>query len=338
MKKLLKKIKPFLKRSAAWLGVVMVLLCSFVTPISAVDISDSMSAGVMRPLFDYDYLVLYYSGGYKATFNLKDVFFANYLSGAELTYTLTDNETGTRSITFTLEDLTFSQVQISLDGQFVQLPYWALSFSIPITGVDRIGIGCSESIYDYNLLKTAYNIYKDSFYFEGTTSGSDSYSVSNTSSFYYPVFSYGTNGNITGRSLSSKDLSFTSSSAVGTFPISPFSNLNSLLDLMPSGTLRQLLYFSKFDTIISPPISDSMVFNIFYVPESSVVSFREYHDLYFPAYNVDVPAVDFTGWITTSLGGFFGFEFIPGVSIGTVFTFCFGVGCIFSVLKMFAGG
>lgn len=80
MKKLLKKIKPFLKRSAAWLGVVMVLLCSFVTPISAVDISDSMSAGVMRPLFDYDYLVLYYSGGYKATFNLKDVFFANYLS------------------------------------------------------------------------------------------------------------------------------------------------------------------------------------------------------------------------------------------------------------------
>lgn len=48
--------------------------------------------------------------------------------------------------------------------------------------------------------------------------------------------------------------------------------------------------------------------------------------------------VDFVGWLTTSVGGFFGFEIVPGFSIGTILTALIGVGLVVAFLKYFAGG
>lgn len=338
MKKLLKKMKPFLKRSTALIGVVMVLVCSLVVPSFAIDFSTSFTGEVMQPLFNYDYLVIYYSGGQRVTFSLKDVFFGVPFSDSTITYTLTDLS-GERSITVTLSDADFDQIRYNSGSGYVSMPYWRLSFDISAELVENISIGCSEAIYNYELLSTVYNIYKDDLRFLDANYRDLSYSYSNDAVFYYPLYSYGDGGSVVGRQLASYDLSFSSSNASG-FPISPNANISKLVDFLPGDIYRKYLYFSDFVTTFSPNSADgdTIRFNIFYIPESHVISFKDYYDTYFPAYRTDNVAVDFTGWLSTAVGGFLSFEFIPGISLGTLLLFMLGVGAFNVFLKFFAGG
>ena len=80
-------------------------------------------------------------------------------------------------------------------------------------------------------------------------------------------------------------------------------------------------------------------FNVHYIPSDNVVTFKEYHDQYFPSYRFDTNVSgDFTGWISTALSGFLSFEFAPGIKISTLLLFVLGIAGFNIFLKFFAGG
>lgn len=335
------KVKSFFKRSFSLLAAVFVFAFCFVSPSFAVDSSDSLTARTMRPLFDYDFMEVYYSDGSKAVFNLKDAFYEHFLMDDELSYNLYDYNTAS-VISFHFQDLKLEQVPIMIEGTTVRLPYWRLIMDMSVSDIDRVVIGCSESIYDYFVLNTAYTNFRDQFNFfdsEYNTSYSN-FTYSNNSLFYYPSFTFNDDGAVIGRTLLSRDISFSANNASSGYDISPNISISSLAALMPNTIGTKYIYFSDFTTDFTiPSDADILSLQICYIPTESVVTFKDYHDLYFPPYTINSDATaDFAGWITTAVGGFLTFEFIPGISFGMLLGFMLGVGAFMAFLRYFAGG
>lgn len=341
MKKVLKKILPVLKRACALMGVVAVLVCSFVVPACALDFDSGQPKDLMYPLFNYDSVEVTYSDGSSACFNLREVFYQSYMDDKILSFQLRDLNGTDRQIGFTFNDLTFEQVNIVVSDVEVTLPYWRLSFDMTLNDIRSFRLNVGETIYDYSSLNVAFNNNHDMLYFynENYSQNQNAFSVSNNGLFYFPKYSY-RNGSIVGRSMSEKDLSYSLSAASSSVSISPLTSVSSLISLMPEAN-HTYLYFSDYDVDFTVPEDAYYArFVIHYIPEYSRPSFASYRGTYFPNYYINEAdiSVDFTGWINSALTGFLNFEFGPGLKISTLLLFVLGIGAFNIFLKFFAGG
>ena len=342
MKKLLKKIYPILKRVSAFVSAFAVFLMSLVTPSAAVDETDNLKSSIITPLFDYDYLQITYSGGYKAVFNLKDVFYDRAIGDDRfLDISLESIDGSGVIVNFRLSNIDLSQVKVQSGNAVVTLPYWALSFDMDADYIDSFSIGCRESIYNYRLLREAEQSFYDNVTFYSPDPGVvPTFSYRFDGDFYYPEYEF-VDGHLVGRSLETLPLDFSRERVAGSLPIvSPEYSLERLASYLPDNLFNDYLYFSEFTSSFSfvNNAPDYCSFVIHYIPRSDVVSFIDYRNAYFPDYVHEIGTFDFVGWIGNAIGGFVEFEFFPGLTIGALLAFMIGIGCFVAFLRYFAGG
>lgn len=358
MKKLLKKIKPFLKRSAAWLGVVMVLLCSFVTPIAASGSTDDINSYVFYSYWNLAKIrVEYADTGEIVIYDMPQTFFETNsyyyeeitLRSASSDRTLSLNTyVGSTvikkpSVAFAFDAKQFSRITLYFEDSVIN--------SFPLEFINPVlpGYNDTETVPVLQL------------------PGSDSSVISSFVGSYTSIrpmnghieddytFKFGTESGTFGMEASSDEVSL-NTSALGSL---------SLFDLFPYSLYRkELSYYANNVTENSisqipyyKDITVDMNFNFSNVTSETYrigialplglavndVSFNSVSDWYLRFFNgykqvVSPTKVDFTSWLATAVGGFLRFELIPGISFSTLLFFILGIGAVNLFLKFFAGG
>lgn len=343
MKNLLNKIKPFLKRSAALIGAVIVFVFSLVIPSFASGESSTNAGDFYYSYWNLTKIYCSYSDGTFAIFDLPQTF---YLTNSYYTQDLSlSSSSGGKSL----------EIQTYVGTTVLTSPSVSLIFS-------GEGISNIQFIFEDSILKSSSN-----------------YAISSSDpDIVCPVFSTGSNlaiSSFTGsytsvrpmNGLDHDDYTFKFGSNSGSFGLTYVDDgsaaanqgykylaldpsiLQIEFDYYQSNGFNRIPHFSNIVVDVDfTVVQTSGNYNIglaLPLGKSSSVdgSFNDVSDWYgrfFSGYKqvVSPTKVDFTSWLSTAVGGFLRFELVPGISLSTLLFFMLGIGAVNIFLKFFAGG
>lgn len=342
-------MKNVLYRILSVIGVVAVLVCSFVVPAFASGSTSDSSQQIYYSYWNLAKMIVTYQDGTTAIFDMPNTFYITDSYYNE-TITLTSSNGKTLllrvyvgstlldapSVSFSFDVKSFSKIQFVFEDSIIR--YFPINFgssSQMPPGYSRVEVvPIIQLPNDTNVISSYSGSYTSVRPLNG--SADDDF----TFKFYEHSSSFGL-----------------------TEYVSDYDLLN-LYDLVSNIAYQEEVSYYKdfsYNTIDDVPyfkkINVDLVFDFSSVSDSSYYiglafplgaayngySFNpvsEWYSLFFTGYKQfgDGVNVDFTSWISTAVGGFLAFDIIPGISFGLLLTFIIGVAAVNFFLKFFAGG
>lgn len=354
----MKKIKPIVRKILAWIGVVMVLVCSFVTPIAASGSTDDINSYMFYSYWNLAKIrVVYADTGEIVIYDMPQTFYETnsyYYENITLKSASSDRTLALNtyvgstiikkpSVAFLFDVKPFSSITLYFEDSVIR------SYPLNFGNTTLPGYNTVETV---PVLQLPTN---DSSVISSFLGSYTAYRPMNGESSDDYTFKFGSESGSFGLVASSHE-AVLNSGTLGTFnlfDLFPYSLYKSEMayyaNNISTNTRLQIPYYSS--------ITADMNFNFSNVTSdtyrigialplglaSNDVSFNSvstWYDQYFTGYKQfgDGVNLDFTSWIATAAGGFLSFELIPGISFGVLLTFILGVAAVNFFLKFFAGG
>ena len=353
----MKKIKPILRRTFAVLGIVMILVCSLVLPVSASgSTSDPDNTDVYYSYWNLTKIkVVYADTGETVIFDMPSTFYDTTGYYNE-TITLTSGSTGrTLSLRSYVGQTLLSDPSVSF--AFDVKPFSSISFIFEnsvIKAYPTIFVNSTAPGYSADLTVPVIQFQTDVDVVSRFEGNGTSIRPMNGGQNDDYTFKFGRNDFNYGQVFS--DYLGTTFAVYDLVPHSVLdSELSYYAESITPNTRLHIPYYDYICTEIDLDFSEvsSSSYNIAVALPLGVgnggYSFNhvsEWYSTYFTGYKL-VPAsthgitegvnIDFTGWLTTAVGGFFSFEFVPGFSLGTIFFFIIGLAVVAFFIRFFGG-
>ena len=359
-KKILPVIKKISKSLTAFLGVFIVLVCSFASPIAASNVASDSSSPLFYSYWNLTKIIVTYNDGVTAVFDLPTTFYESnsYYTNDIVIDSL--NSDKTLSLSCYVGNTLLKRASASYSFNAIDFSNISFIFENSVIRYYPTNFGSSGSMPSgYNRNETVPIIQ-----FQNSTNVVKSFS--GYAEYVHPV--YGS---------SEDDFTFkfeTLNSQFGLVASDPFVNNGfidtdigsiSVYDLVPYSLYSSEVQYYKNNISVQdalqvpyfPLVKVDMQLDFTNVTSDTYkiavalplgISYNNYsfnpvsewYERYFAGYKQygDSTNVDFTSWISTAVGGFLAFEFIPGISFGLLLTFIIGIACVNFFLKFFAGG
>lgn len=346
MKKIKKNLLPFLKRFAALMSVVMVLISSFTIPSFASGTASTSSSPSYYSYWNLSKLICTYSDGVVAIFDMPTTFFeTNSYYNENITLTSNNGRTlelrtyvGTTqidkpSVAFLFDVRSFSNIQFVFQDSVVRYyplnsststmpPGYSVIEEVPLIQFSSDTNVVSSFSGSYTSVRPVRGSSDDTFTFKfDYFSGNFGLEQKSDSQFnlYYLI----------ANSSYQSELDYYRDYEINTrFHVPYFQNINVDLDFDWYG-------FSSETYTVGLSFPLGRTYNGY-----SFNPVSEWYQLFFTGYKQfgDGANIDFTSWLSTAVGGFLAFEIMPGISLGLLLTFIIGVAAVNFFLKFFAGG
>lgn len=352
----MKKMKPIPRRILSIFGVVLVLFCSVAMPVFASgSTSDPENTDVYYSYWNLTKIeVVYADTGETVIFDMPTTFFETtgyYNENITLTSGSTDRTLALRSyvgktlldnpsVSFAFDVKQFSSISFVFENSVIRpyptvfvnssAPGYSADLAVPIIQFQTDDDVVSRFEGNGSSIRPMHGTSEDDFTFKfGRNEFNFGQDFSDYLGVSYPVY------DLVPNSLLESELKYYAES------ITP-------------NTRLQIPYYDYIRTEIDLDFSavSSSTYNIAVALPLGVgndgYSFNhvsEWYSTYFTGYKMPVMTngitdsvnIDFTSWITTAVGGFFSFEFVPGLSLGMILFFVIGLAVVAFFIRFFGG-
>lgn len=326
------------KRAAALIGAVMVLVCCFSFPVMASDQAPSFTDSMLYSYWNIQTINVVYKDGSVAVFDFPRFLLYDGVTKQVSQYLVSDTGDLLTLNIILYGDRDSAQPSTSFDH--------VLNFDKPIASA-TFNFGDTFIPYDY-LSGVTPPPSVALTYFNGSSLVNLPGSFSKITGTYYnfhPTYFYDDDGRIVGR---------TPQRTYGTFDNSYVTTVGRDIAPDPFNFIHnypgedRIVYFPNCTSFVSfagDGVTKFALLLDYCEYEVSSTNQSEYDASkfmfkYFPAYeNVDWGDIsDIPAFLTTVFGGFFNFEFVPGLSLGALFLGLLGLLGVIAFLRWFAGG